>query len=229
MRIIPVREVMVVLILLLLCAGSAALVPDAENMWNGTWTDETYTIFIQQNGTEIAGNYIPFDLETYDAGLLEGTLSEDQKTFSGVWIESGLQEATLSEDGMSFSGTGSTNPVGTLTEPRTYEATGTRVGTPTDPDNLWSGTWETPRKIYNLTQDGTTISGTNEPLPETDDEPGVFKGTVSEDGNTMSVEWVESGNFTFILSDDGIFWNGTYTDLLDPSAELFPWNATKMQ
>lgn len=220
---------MAALVLVLLCAGTAAQVPDPGNAWNGTWTDEMFTVVIQQSGTEIAGYYVPFDPEAYDSGLLEGTLSEDQKIFSGVWTESGNQESTLSDDGMSFNGTGSTNSVGSFTEPQTYETTGTRVGTPADPDNLWTGSWETPRKVYNLTQDGTIISGTNEPLPETDDEPGVFEGTVSEDGKTVSLEWIESGNFTFILSDDGMFWNGTYTNVLDPSAEQFPWNATRIQ
>jgi len=220
---------MMMFVLALLCAGSAAQAPDTVNTWNGTWKDDVYTIFIQQNGTEIAGYYIPFDPEAYDAGMLEGTLSEDQKTFSGVWIESGLQESTLSDDGMSFNGTGTTNPVGSFTEPQTYETTGTRVGTPVDPDNLWTGSWQTPRKVYHLTQEGTTISGTNEPLPETEDEPGVFEGTVSEDGKIVSLEWIESGNFTFILSDDGMSWNGTYTEVVDPAAELLPWNATRIQ
>lgn len=222
-----------VLVLVLVCAGSAEQTPGADNQaknpWNGTWESVNYTFSIQQNGQEIVGTYIPGDPNRYDTGILKGNVSEDLRTFSGMWTESGSIELTLSEDGLSFKGTVTNDPVGEMTEPFTFERTGTRVGTPVDPDNLWTGTWKTPKKMYYLTQDGTSITGRNEALPGINDEPGIYEGTVSGDGKTTSIRWIESGNFTFILSDDGLSWNGTYSEVLDPSAELYPWNATRIQ
>ncbi|MDD1724059.1 MAG: hypothetical protein LUQ07_02890 [Methanospirillum sp.] len=221
----------VLVFLVFFCSGSAeethqeAVLPD--NTWTGTWTAENETLFIEQNGSEISGSYVPFDLDNYDTGRLEGSLSEDGKIFSGIWTDSGSMDLTLSEDMMSFSGNGLINPEGNMTEPYTYEATGTRDGEVTDTKNPWTGSWITPRKTYNLTQDGVSITGTNKPLPGSGDEPGVFEGTVQDDGKAMSVNWTETGNFVFTLSDDGTSFTGTYTYELDPSSETGYWNATK--
>ena len=227
MRISFTTGVMAVFVLAFFCTGSVAQVPGAENVWNGTWVSDIYTTNYQQNGTEIAGYYIPFNPDLYDPGLLEGTVSEDGKTITGVWTESGLTMLEISEDGMSMSGTGTTGD-GVVDEPYTYERTVTRVGDIVDPENIWSGSWITEFNTYNITQNGTFISGTHQPLPGREDDPGVFEGTVSEDRKTFSGTWTESGSFSYTMSEDGTYYNGTFSEGLDPSSEWYPINATKM-
>lgn len=221
----------ILVFLIIICSGSAEVVSQGavlpDNPWTGTWTAENDTVFIEQNGSEISGSYVPFDLENYDAGRLEGSLSEDGKIFSGTWTDTGSMDLTLSEDMMSFYGNGQIHPEGNMTEPYVYKATGTRDGEVTDMKNPWTGSWTTPRKTYNLTQNGASITGTNKPLSGSNDEPGVFEGRVQEDGKTIFMNWTETGNFVFTLSDNGTSFTGTYTFERNPSAGTGYWNATK--
>ncbi|PKL59616.1 MAG: hypothetical protein CVV33_06900, partial [Methanomicrobiales archaeon HGW-Methanomicrobiales-4] len=208
-------------------------VPDANNNaypWNGTWVSDDFTLFILQNVSEISGDYVPLNFELYDPGHMQGTLSEDGKTFSGICTEKGFLKLNLSDDEMSFSGVGVIPPLGSMSEPYVYERNGTRSENLSDLDNKWSGTWTTPKKTFELIQNGTYVFGTNEPLlPEVKDEPGLFEGTVSEDGKTITLNWLETGNFTFTLSDDGSFFNGTYHVEPDPSRVSDSWNGTKIR
>ena len=231
MKVFVLTGILAVFVLCFICVGSAEQVEAAnqtEYVWNGTWASENFTLFIAQNESGISGSYIPDDPELYDAGILEGTLSDNGNTLSGVWTESGLFSETLSSDGMSFNGTGSSNPQGNMDEASIYNNTGTRVGKLADSDNIWSGAWVTERKSYNYTQDGLSITGTNQPLPGIDDEPGSMVGTVSDDGKIITGKWVETGNFTFIISKDGSFFNGTYNVNLDLLNKTESWNATKI-
>ncbi|MBN1166387.1 MAG: hypothetical protein JXA44_04560 [Methanospirillaceae archaeon] len=227
-----VYGLIVMLLFSVFCTGLAdevvVLPGDAENPWNGTWISQFYTLSIQQNGSEIAGSYVPFDLDTYDAGLLTGSLSDDTRTFFGVWTESGFVNGTLSEDKNSFAGVISNNPAGDMNDPYAYPKTVTRTGNGFDPDNPWSGTWESKRKSYVLVQSGTIVTGTHEPLPGIEDEPGIFEGTVSDDKRSASLKWLESGSFSFTLSDDGSYYNGTFTVDRDPDTESNYWNATRI-
>ena len=59
-------------------------------------------MYITQNESGIGGAYVPYDLDEFDPGRLEGNLSDDGKTFSGIWIETGSNTYTLSDDKMSF-------------------------------------------------------------------------------------------------------------------------------
>ncbi|PKL59416.1 MAG: hypothetical protein CVV33_07940 [Methanomicrobiales archaeon HGW-Methanomicrobiales-4] len=40
-----------------------------------------------------------------EPGVIEGTLSEDRKEFTGTWMETGKLRLTLSDDGTVFNGT----------------------------------------------------------------------------------------------------------------------------
>lgn len=205
-----------------LALSSAAEAGNAEtlsaNSWNGTWINENYTFSITQNESGIAGVYIPVDIPNLDPGRLEGNLSADGKTYSGIWIETGSNTYTLSNDNLSFTITGHADPVGPMTEPVSYASNATRIGDFFDDKNPWTGNFATSKKSYNLIQNGTTVTGVNEPLTNVNDETGVLKGTLSEDGRSYNGTWIEKGGFTFVLADDGSSINATITKSLEPNA-----------
>ena len=199
-----------------------------QNSWNGSWASDEYSLLILQNGSFIAGSYTPDNITARDPGLLKGTLSEDGSIFSGIWSESGTFSFILADDGKSFSGTGTVNQEGITEEPFTYTINGTREGAIADAQNTWTGTWKTRSKTYTLTQNGTTLSGSYVPFDLDSDEPGLIDGIVTEDGRILKGTWVESGNFKFILSDDGLEFDGTYTTELTDSAVTDTWNGRKI-
>jgi hypothetical protein len=219
-------------ILLFLCAGTADQVPDAgnasEQIWNGTWESDGYTLFIKQNDTAIAGTYEPLNISLADPGVLTGSLSADGKVFSGTWTESGSLNMVLADDKMSYVGAGTVRPDESVNESGAYTVLGTRMESSFDPEKVWNGTWVTEHVVNALTQDGTTVTGIHHPLPGIEDEPGLFEGTVSEDGKTLNGTWMETGNFTFTLADDGMSWNGTYDLAQNASAGSSSWNARKV-
>ena len=202
---------------------------NSDTWWNGTWMSEYYTLLFLQNGSSIAGSYEPVDINTWDPGLLKGSLSEENSVFSGIWTESGTVSLILSDDGMSFSGTGGVNQAGSQEKPFTYTNTGTRVGEDFQKEIPWNGTWKTERNTYTLIQNGSLVSGTYTPLLMDEDEPGLIEGTVSEDGKEMTGSWVESGNFSFSISENKMSFNGTYgVDRTEPAFVDY-WNGTKIQ
>jgi hypothetical protein len=192
----------------------------SEFIWNGTWSSPKYTMYISQNESGISGGYVPQDLFEYDSGYLEGNLSSDGKTYSGIWIESGTSTNTLSDDLMSFTISGTADPQGPMTEPHHYTSNATRVGEIVDPENPWTGNYVSEWKTYNITRDGTVITGTNEPLADVDDNSGVIDGIASEDGMAFTGTWIEKGGFTFVMSDDGMSMNVTIAKSLEPDAKV---------
>ncbi|HWQ67247.1 MAG TPA: hypothetical protein VN372_10290 [Methanospirillum sp.] len=233
MRFFFVTGMLVVLVLSILCAGSAEQIPDAksqaENVWNGSWSTEYYIVSILQNGSEIEGRYEPKDIKSMDPGRLAGMVSKDGTIFSGIWTESGPLSVSISDDGMSFTGNGGVRIDGGMNESGAYTTNTTRIGTVLDPENIWSGTWKGARTENVWIQEGTTITGSYHPLPGIADEPGLFEGTVSDDGKMATGTWKEFGNFSFTLSRDGTFFNGTYDVALNASAGSDFWNGTKIQ
>lgn len=198
------------------------------NLWNGTFSSDLSSLTIHQNGTEISGLYIPKDDALSDPGVLEGTLSEDEKTFSGKWTETGPFRLVMDDDAMTYNGTIGISLNGEIINPETSTTNGTRKGSSFNPENLWSGTWNNPHMLNTWVQDGFTVTGLYSPMENVNDEPGVMEGTVSDDGNIFSGTWKESGNFTFHLSDDGSYFNGTYSVSLDPDAKTDLWNGIKI-
>lgn len=187
------------------------------NTWNGTWNNPDYTMFFLQNQSGISGEYVPADLTQLDPGRLEGNVSDDGKTFSGIWIETGTNTNTLSDDKMSFTISGFADPYGSMSKPAGYSYNATRIGEITDSGNPWTGNWVTEKKTYHLTQNGTQLSGVNEPLTNVNDEVGNLSGTISENGSVYTGNWTEKGRFTFILAEDGSSFNATITKNLDPN------------
>lgn len=222
MKIFRIAALLIFLAFICVCTGSAIQAAGtgqtSEYIWNGTWSAPDYTVYINQDASGITGEYVPFDLVSLDPGTLEGSVSDDGRTYSGEWIENGSNIYTLSDDKMSFAINGSSDPHGPMTGPAYYTSNATRVGDMVDPENPWSGSWITKKKTYNLTQKGTTLTGTNQPLPGVNDNPGVLEGIVSEDGRTYAGYWTEKGRFTFVMSDTGSFFNATMSKGPDPAA-----------
>ncbi|NLV27211.1 MAG: hypothetical protein GXY48_08625 [Methanomicrobiales archaeon] len=216
--------------LLAMCATTTSQADSdpIENAWNGTWESEYYILLIYQNGTAISGSYEPKDSTLYDPGLLKGMLSEDGKTFSGIWTESGPLSVVLSDDGMSISGSYGIRIDKKLTESDMYPTTRTRMEDSFDPENPWNGTWRGERTITTWIQNGTFVSGTYSPLPDIDDEPGISEGTVSGDGNSLKGKWIEAGNFSFTLDDDLMAFTGTYDITLNDPTGTDTWNGKKI-
>jgi hypothetical protein len=190
----------------------------SEYAWNGTWSSPQYTLYISQDESGISGAYVPMDLLEYDSGYLEGTLSSDGKTYSGIWIESGKSTNTFSNDRMSFTINGSTDPRGPMTEPFHYTTNATRIGEIVDPENPWTGNYVSEWKTYNITQDGHVVTGINEPLADIDDNSGVMNGTISEDGMSYTGTWIEKGGYTFVMAEDGLSINATISKSLESDA-----------
>lgn len=197
------------------------------NLWNGTWVDDYYTLTIQQEGSDILGSYLPTDAYANDPGSITGTVSDDGRVLSGRWVDSGVLYLNISDDNQSISGVAMVNPANGSTESLVLEFNATRSGEISDPENLWTADWIAPRKTYTLVQNGSSLSGEDHPVPGGDDEDGVLEGTVSDDGRSVTLNWTEAGDISFILSDDASVFNGTYTVEKSSSHETLYWNMTK--
>lgn len=222
MKNVSVIGILLIFAMLIVGIVSAEEVTDvdtaSEYLWNGTWSSPNYSLYISQDESGILGAYVPKDLLEYDPGMLEGNLSSDGKTYSGIWIETGSNTYTLSSDKMSFAISGYADPQGPMTEPEYYTGNTTRVGEIVDQENPWTGNYVSEWKTYNITQDGMLLTGTNEPLPGIDDNSGVMNGTVSEDGMIYTGTWIEKGGFSFVIADDGMSINATISKSLEPDA-----------
>lgn len=203
----------------------------ANKSWGGIWNTGTYELILDQHENNISGEYVPSTCipYTYDPGFLIGTISEDGTNLTGIWSESGDITMNLSDNQMSFSAVVTSNPAGKMAGPIVYYRNGTRISDFFDSKNPWAGFWTTGFKIYSLTQNGTSLTGTNHAITGIDDEPGIFKGTISDDGRTATMKWFETGNVSLLMNRNGASFNGTYRVSLDPSAEIKSWNGTKIR
>ena len=224
MKLLVLVGVLVIFSLFCVCVGTAQQDdgPDnsSEYIWDGTWSSPNYTAYLKQDASGISGDYVPSDLNMLDPGFFEGNVSEDGKTYSGVWIETGSNTYTLSDDMMSFTIEGFSDPYGPMTAPANYTSNATRVGDILDPMNPWSGNWVSGKKSYNMTQQGASLTGVNQPLANVNDEAGVLEGTVSEDGKVYTGNWTEKGGFTFVMEDTGSSFNATIAKSLDKKAVI---------
>ncbi len=213
---------LVIFCLFVVCTVSAVNSTELGEMsyyiWNGTWSTPDYTMYITQNQSGILGEYVPLDLDLLDPGRFEGNMSDDGRTFSGVWIETGSNTYTLSDDKMSFTINGSADIRGPMSKPAYYTSNATRIGEIVDSANPWSGNWASAKKSYNLTQNGKLLSGINMPLTNVNDENGTLSGVVSDDGTTYTGTWTEIGGLTMVMSENGSSFNATITKSLDPKA-----------
>lgn len=201
-----VYGVMVIIVLLL--SGTAlaeeAVSPQAtENPWDGIWTDDNSTLTIEQNGSEVSGICEPINPETGEWFLLSGTVSENGVVLNGTISYTGTMELTMSEDLMDFNATVSVDRIGNNTEDYSYPINATRQESPMDQENLWTGTWKTQQSLFNITQNGTDVWGTNHRLVSPE-EGGEFNGTVSEDETVASIRWEAEYDLPLCLAEDGL-------------------------
>ncbi len=208
--------------LFVICTASAVNGTDigekSDYIWNGTWSTPDYTMYIVQNQSGIGGEYVPKDLDLLDPGRFEGNLSEDGRTFTGIWIETGSNTYTLSDDKMSFTINGYADIRGPMTKLAYYTSNATRIGEIMDSANPWNGNWVSQKKSYNLTQNGKFLTGINTPLTNVNDENGTLSGVVSDDGTVYTGTWNEIGGLTMVMSENGTSFNATITKSLDPKA-----------
>ncbi|WP_319580503.1 hypothetical protein [uncultured Methanospirillum sp.] len=171
--------------------------------WAGTWTDANYTVTLTQDGSTINGIAIVSDPDLADPFWLTGTLSEDSRTLQSVLTETGTLTLNLSEDKMMFYGAGTVDAVDNVSEPYSYTFNATRNGTTIVSDQEWTGTWESKRNVMAFNQNGTSVTGDYHALTSTM-FGGQVNGTISTDGQILSMKWTSPVNDTFTLSDDGM-------------------------
>jgi hypothetical protein len=72
----------------------------------------------------------------------------------------------------------------------------------------WAGTWIDNTGTLVLTEDGLNVTGVyTEPQTAVSE---TIEGTISEDGKVLSGSWSLTGPFTYAISDDGTYFNGTF-------------------
>lgn len=77
------------------------------------------------------------------------------------------------------------------------------------PQNSWNGSWMSEIYTLLILQNGSSIAGSYEPMDIMTRDPGLLKGTLSEDGNTFFGIWSESGSVSLTLSEDNLSFSGT--------------------
>jgi len=195
--------------LFLTSTGCADVITGENNTvteeWIGTWTDANHSLSLEKNGSVFIGIGTPFNPDMDYPFRFAGTLSDDGTLLQTVMNDTGTYEFNISDDKMSFSGTGILDSVDESVKPFKYSINAKRNGTVINPDNIWSGEWLTVENtLFTFYQNGSSITGTAYPIldPEYIEE---FNGTVSDNGQTIIINWSLSQNVNFTRSDDGLY------------------------
>ena len=88
--------------------------------------------------------------------------------------------------------------------------------------SVWSGAWDTEFGVLVMTQSGNDVSGSYS------HDVGSLAGIVS--GNTLSGTWTENddeGTFTFIMSEDGKSFSGSWQETSPDPNQGGGWDGTK--
>jgi len=187
---------------------------DNETPWTGVWQSMRYYETLTQVGNEVSGPYVPFDSSVNDIGVINGTISDNASVVTGTWSESGDITLTPSDDNS------------TMDVVWAYDTLEHFIKS--DGDTSLDGTWNSENLTLSLDSEGTEVSGIYSSLLENSNVGGYFNGTISLDGTEITGTFVEEGDFTFIISDDGSYFNGTYTYGSDMAKEDDTWNAIRV-
>jgi hypothetical protein len=94
----------------------------------------------------------------------------------------------------------------------------------------WNGTWLSENFELTIIQaeDGN-VTGSYRPYNPMSGDPGTIQGTIESDGKILSGIWIETGTCSFILSDDGHVFNGSYEseDAIGKKNSA-GWNGTRL-
>jgi len=188
---------------LFLVATTMADSDTSDNGIVGTWTDANYTFTIFQEGSDITLTRIPFDEESYYPLKLTGTVSDNKTRLITYKNMTGTMEIQMSDDQRELSGIQTFDPVDPSETPFIITYNSTRNGTVVQKDSVWSGDWVVDTIVMTLFQTGDEISGYFNVITEPESKVYV-KGSVSEDGRNISLNWTFAEYVNFTLSDDGM-------------------------
>jgi len=188
---------------LILVATTIADNQTGKNDFIENWTDANYTFTIVQEGTGIVLTGIPFDEESFFPMKLTGMESDNKTRLVTYKNMTGTMEIEMSEDQMELSGIQTFDPVNPFDIPFTVDYNSTRNGTEVQTDAVWSGEWIVDNMVMTLTQTGEAISGFFNVVNEPESKVYV-KGSVSDNGRNISLNWTFAEYVNFTLSDDGM-------------------------
>lgn len=188
---------------LFLAATTMADSDTSEIDINGTWTDANYTFTVVQEGSDITLTGIPFDEESYFPLKLTGMASDNKTRLITYKNMTGTMEIQMSDDQRELSGIQTFDPVDPSEKPFIIAYNSTRNGTVVQTDEIWSGEWIVDNIGMTLFQTGEEISGYFNVITEPESKVYV-KGSVSEDGRNISLNWTFAEYVNFTLSDDGM-------------------------
>lgn len=189
---------------------------DIQPSWSGVWESLLYTETLEQNKTNVTGTYVPFTNSLKDNGIINGTLTNNGSRLTGSWTETGDVLFNVSNDNSTLDGVWAYSD-----EVQQFLKM--------DSNNDIDGTWNSSSLSLNLQKKDSLVFGTYESIDDQTGVSGFINATVSPDGKEITGTFNESGNILFILSDDGSYYNGTYTYGNKPQKEVDTWNATRIK
>jgi hypothetical protein len=195
--------------------SNASSTSDNKAPWTGVWHSELYNMTLTQDGNEISCPYALIDSSGNDTGIIKGTVTDNASVVTGTWDESGDIILIPSDDNS------------TLDADWPYKSELEHF-TKTDGASTLAGTWDSSNLTLSLLTDGSKVSGTYHSVREGSNAKGYLNATPVQDSKKIAGTFVEQGNITFMISDDGSFFNGTYTYGQDVAKEDDTWNAIRI-
>jgi hypothetical protein len=168
--------------------------------WTGMWDSESFLYQFTEDGKTVSGTFQSKKIGSADTGWINGTTGENENVLTGFWSQVGPVLLTKDND-TTLSGTWG------------YYSNATNGGSFTftgeDTDG-WSGTWVSDSHIFNLSQNGLSVTGTFEVRGKSPVQTGPVEGTLNDDETEFSGTWNETGAILFTMSEDLNSFNGTH-------------------
>jgi hypothetical protein len=220
------KSILACIIILMIASIGICSAEEMKKGFNGTWINYDNVLVLSGDGQNIIGTFDKNDGSVLD---MTGILSDDGKVVNGTWVTEGKFTFILSDDDMSFNGTYG------------YIANDTIEGIPAtvyvrednasiEKDARWNGTWTFENGtwanntgILFLIQNGNNVTGRE----ESGDVTTIIQGTVSDDGKVLSGDWNLTGLYSFTISEDESFFNGTFGYGSDISS--YPWDGVRIE
>lgn len=195
----------------------------------GTYNAGKGSINATVRGSTLAGTWNDSDANGTYSGFFVFTRSQDEKSFTGRWVNTPEGEGALTNTTQSWNGV--FVPSG-MAAPAALSASGARS---------WSGVWNTTwlgtdgnltLSSISMTQTGSVVSGIyNYTVPgkgayngsltaavngnkiagnysESDNDTGVFEFELSADQNSFTGRWAHTSAGAGALNNSTLYWNG---------------------